>query len=427
MESRLFPSLKGLQRPFFIFLCAGLLVLVYWAYGTLTEFQAANRTPNLPFGVFSISNGGVYTQDFAYNMLYFKGIQERLVPRPYRLEDQEKLMRQMVPGSTSGLSHAYSPVAFVLALPLLCVSGANGYLIYTILSTIGILLLFYFYLLPRTVDPLQHYALAICAASVCLITAFVVGQSALVTTSLLGAFWGLLRKRSVAPSLLLDFLIAVFFWSLCLKPSVAIIPFTLLLGARAWRATILGGVLLLITWLVVAPYYGGWWIGLADYAFLLNHYHNADMTAFMQRGSETSHQKDVTLHLFSLNRACIFIAIPVLCLLQWTRRITASEQFQGVIWAFLLFSPYLMPSENWIMCLLVVEGPFFHFKSWPAACGKLALLFCILNLRAGLTFPVDINFPLKCLLLAWIIVERFQAGKQISPSSLQRPLQKSCS
>jgi len=404
------------SRIFFLSLCVIWVFFVWWAASFLTTLQKENRAQNLPFGIVSLSKGSVFSQDFAYNLLFLKGVRERVVDRPYRLEDQEKLMRRMLPEGQGGMTHGYSPVALVLALPLLSLSGYHAYLIYTILCATGVLLLFYFYLLPRVDDPLQIYALLGCTMSICVAAGLIAGQSALLTTTLLGAFWCLLRRKSES-SFPVDLLIAVLFWALCLKPSVAIIPLALLLGMRAWRALALGSLLLLTTWLCAAPYYGGWWTGFWDYAFLLNHYNNADFTPFLQRGYETADQRHQTLLLFSFDRAFILVACLTLIILKWTRRITASEQFQGTVWAFLLLSPYLLPSENWIICLLVVEGSFYKSKGLVTSAGKLLLLGAILNLRPGLTCSWPMDIWLKWLLFAWIVAERLRAGNKTEPEN----------
>lgn len=404
------PRLKSSRRFFFVFLCFWYGLLTAWLSIVLPTLQT---NKDLPFGIFSFPNGEVCAQDFAFNMLYFKGIHERLISHPYRLADQEKLIRKLLPALQSGLSHAYSPIAYVLALPLLAVSGYHAYLIYTILSALGIVLLFYFYLLPRVECPLQFYALMLCAASLCLMIAFAVGQSVLITTTFLGVFWGLLRQRTASAAFPIhrDILLATLFWALCLKPSVAIIPLLLLLGAQAWRALAIGAALLLVTWISVANHYGGLWTGLEDYFYLLNHYHNADFSPFMQRRHETAAHALLTIRLFALKRALILVLGLTLLILRWKQIITLPEHFQGVVWIFLLVSPYLLPSEDWILCLLIVEGPFFNAKMSAAAWVKLLLLFGIMDLRAGLTFPETMNFQLKCLLFAWIFIEHLQKRK----------------
>ncbi len=401
--------LQGLKTALLAFLFLWFGGLIFWLNGPFSVFQKYH-VPHLPFGFFaSPQSGGVFTQDFSYNLVYFRGIEAHTVPRPYRLEDQEKLVRKALPRFNSGISHAYSPVAFILARPLLRFSGKQAYCFYCAFCTAGILFLFHGWLLPRAGDPLQVGALALCAVSVCVELAFFQGQSVLLTTTLLGFFWVLLRRERPSPAA--DFGLAVLFWTLCLKPSVAIIPFALLLGARAWRPLALGCFLLLLSWLWVAPFYGGWWTGLRDYSQLLNHYNNADFTPFMRRDYTVGHDAEIRL-LFAFDRAATGLLILALLLLRWGGRLTLSGLFQSLIGVFLLFSPYLLPSEDWILCLLVVEGAFFRYTSLPAALGKLFVLLGILDLRVETILPWQINFEMRCLLFVWMAAEALMAERR---------------
>jgi hypothetical protein len=92
---------------------------------------------------------------------------------------------------------------------------------------------------------------------------------------------------------------------------------------------------------------------------------------------------------------------------RWSRRLSASEHFQGAVWAFLLISPYLLPSEDLILLLLTGEGAFFRVGSWPATLLKLILLAGVLNLRAGVTmsFQFEVEYLLKCILGFWYVAE----------------------
>ncbi len=205
---------------------------------------------------------------------------------------------------------------------------------------------------------------------------------------------------------------------MCLKPSVTIIPAMLLLGARAWRPLAIGSVLLLATWTAVCGHYGGWLTGLRDYSQFLNHYNNAEMSPFLRQGNETAAGYELTRILFSANRALLLGLSAALLLLRWWGRISAPEQFLAMGWVFLLFSPYLLPSELWILCLLVVEGPFFRAQSWRLAAGKLLLLAAVIDFRDGLFLSIALNFPLKCLLAAWILFDALQQKRRSSiPSS----------
>ena len=378
------------------------------------------QSAGYPFGFYSSPTGAVLTQDFSYNVVFFRGIRARLVPHPYRLSDQEKIERILLPRLFSGLSHAYSPVAFTLMLPLLTFSGAHIYLIYCVLNAIGLLLLFRYCLLPRVNQALQLYALAVCAVSICLALSFFLGQSSIVTTSLLGAFWTLLRRRKKSGEWIQDFAMAVLFWALCLKPSVTIIPLALVIGARAWRPLILGISLLAVNWLMIAGYYGGWWTGFWDYLHLLNHYNNADFTPFMRRDYVPGHDGETRL-IFALDRLATLGLTLALLILHARRRITLSELFQGLIGIFLLFSPYLLPSEDWILCLLVVEGAFFRYRAGWADLAKLILLVLIVDSQVRLSIPSQINFGARCLFFAWLAGEIFTARREGNKASEDFP------
>jgi hypothetical protein len=408
---------NGLPRFALVMLCAVCVCLVVWANASVAALQAENGTRLLPFGVFARADGTLVTQDFGYNLLFLEGVRAHVVAHPYRLDEQEQLMRLILPESRHGLSHAYSPVALILALPLLAISGAHAFLIFTILSAAGILLLYYFVLMPRMETRLQVYALLACILSVCAASTLAAGQTALITTALLGALWCLLQRRSAAGSVRSDLVVALLFWMLCIKPNLALIPFALLLGEKAWRPLLMTALMLAATWLCVANYYGGWWTGIPDYFFLLNHYNNADFPPYLQRGAET-HAHWVLL-LFSLDRTLALSLSAALVALRWMRQITPSQLFQGTVWAFLLFSPYLLGSELCILCLLVVEGSFFRATHWAAVTAKLLLLAAVLDLHEGLTSPVEIALYLKWLLFAWIVAEGLK--RRINAASVEAP------
>jgi hypothetical protein len=409
------PVSRSARSLFLFFLCLWLTFLVFWLNHTIRAQQARNYRP-APFGVFTFPDGQASTQDFSYNMLYLQGIQHRQLGRPYRMEDQEKYMRRLLPECPTGMTHAYSPVALVLAQPLLELSGQNRYLVYTALCATGLILLYHYVLLPRVKTGGQLAALAIGGTSICLILNFDLGQSAMFTVTLLGAFWALLRHRDRFSPLLIDVAIALLFWGLCLKPNVAIVPAMLLLGARAWRPLLVAACFLLLTWTMVAGHYGGWWTGLGDYSHLLNHYDGPEMTPFMQRPSATTGNPHpygpfTEIQFFSLERTLLLVLSGAFLLLRWTRRLTASEHFQAMVGAFLLASPYLLPSEDLVLLLLVVEGPFFRSGPILARLGKILIFFGILDLRSGFILGIDPNYALRLALFAWMLVEAVQARR----------------
>lgn len=389
----------------FVALCAIWVVLIAWTNLAVAALQARSTLPNLPYGIFVTPDHALSTQDLAYNTLFLRGVSAHLVDHPYRIEEQEKMMRHLLPESTGGMTHAYSPVAFVVAQPFLLLSGRELYVLYTVVSAGGVLCLYYFYLMPRITSPLQVCAFLVCASSLCVVAQLRTGQSALITTTLIAAIWSWVRHRSKSGGLGRDFAIAVIFWLLCAKPSVALVPGVLLLAERAWRPLAFTVAMLALTWLVTANYYGGAWTGLQDYAYLLNHYNNAEFSPYMKRSLDPADQTHFVVWLFQLDRAAILCAGAALIFLRWTGRITRPQVFQGMIWVFVLLSPYLMGSEYWILCLLIVESSFMPSANRLALMGKLLLLAGILNLREGVTTPFPGDVYLKWLLFGWIAAE----------------------
>ena len=326
------------------------------------------------------------------------------------------------------MCHAYSPVGFVLAQPLLALPPPDAYIAFSLLAATALVLLYGLDLLPRTADRLQVYLLVSCAISVTTAAAFAVGQTALVTTPLLGLFWWLLRGESGRIGRV--FGLALVTWALCLKPSLAAIPIALLLGARAWGTLALTGALLAATWTMLAPLYGGWWEGLRDYESLLNHYYLDGMIPFMRdvftrhadAGANAFFSMLFPVHtalFFTLSRVFFPGTTALLLALRWMDRLTPSQHLRGMVWTFLMFCPYLLPSEDTIVALLIVEGDFFRARGVVRNLALLVLLLAMMNLRTGLTFPWQVNFPLKCGLLIWMAVEAW-AGRERGAEKVRR-------
>ncbi len=402
------PALRLWRWKLLVVLALGVLYLSIFVStcNSFWDFQKPSRE-NTPFGVFITLGGGLFVQDFCYNMLFLRGIHDRLVARPYSMDGQAQMARKILPESGSGLHHAYSPVSFVLTLLLPYVSNFQAYLVYFIITCGGILMLTYFYLLPNVTHPLQAWALAVTLPSICTTTALAIGQTAMLTTVLIGAFWILLQRRSdVSHGLLaIDFALASIFWAVCFKPSIAIVPFFLLLGAQSWRALIFGFGLLLITWTLVSGYYGGWWTGLEDYSFLVSHYNHGLIPPFDAAGHLAYIERPGIAQTFAFNRTMLALSCAILVVLRWTQRLTLSEMFQLLVWIFVLFSPYLLASEDWILCLLIVEGFFFTSRNVLAAVIKLLLLAAIFNLRSNVGLSESFNFPAALILFLWLVLE----------------------
>ena len=149
-----------------------LVALIAWLNRPSSDLNLYKQA-GLPFGCIPSPQGGYAIQDFAYNLMYLHGIGERVVPHPYRLADQETLIRHALPTAASGMCHAYSPVAYVVAQPFLAMTPPTAYIAFSILAAIATLLLYGFDLLPRA-DRLQLYLLIVCVISITEVTAFAV-------------------------------------------------------------------------------------------------------------------------------------------------------------------------------------------------------------------------------------------------------------
>ena len=417
----------GLCRFALFILGAFFLALIVWLNRPSSDLQLYKQA-GLPFGCIPSPQGGYAVQDFAYNLMYLRGIGERVVSHPYRLTDQETLIRHALPTASSGMCHAYSPVAYVLAQPFLALPPPAAYIAFSILAALATLLLYGFDLLPRA-DRLQLYLLIICVISVTEVTAFAVGQSALLTTPLIGAAWWLLRREQHGPWAILA--LGFITWALCMKPSIALIPVTLLLGARAWSALGVTALLLAATWATLGPLYGGWWDGLVDYRNLLGHYYEDAMIPFMRdvftrhpdTGANAYFSTLFPGHnalFFTASRWLFLLTSALLLALRWAGKLTPSQHFRGMIWTFLMLCPYLLPSEDTIICLLIVEGDFFRSRGVWRNAALLPFVIGLMNLRAGLTFDGQVNFPLKCVLLGWMAVEAVPMRPMTARDSLPR-------
>jgi hypothetical protein len=210
-----------------------------------------------------------------------------------------------------------------------------------------------------------------------------------------------------------------------MKPSIELIPVALLLGARAWSALGVTALLLAATWAALGPLYGGWWSGLVDYRDLLGNYYEDAMIPFMRdvftRHPDTGANAYFstlfpghTALFFNASRWLFLLATALLLALRWAGKLTASQHFRGMIWTFLMLCPYLLPSEDTIICLLVVEGDFFRSRGPWRNAALLLMMIALMNLRTGLTYPGQINFPLKCILLAWMAVEAVQMRRALT-------------
>jgi len=408
------PVLRRLRRWTYCLV----IVLASLAIWIAPKLWSVQRPAGVPYGIVFIPGTDAFaTQDFAYNLNFLRQIWHESVAHPYRLDDQEQMVKTWFPRMATGLLHAYSPVALVMALPLLAMKPEWAYALFTFFHAVLLVLLTAFYLLPRMKNTAQGCAVLASFCSYALLDVWSMGQTAIVTTCILAASAVLLQNRSWTGSLLLrrDLILGGLFFVLAAKPSIALILAAMLVGERVWRPLGFAAIGLASTWVLLADHYGGFWSGLWDYAWLLNHYCQADVTPFMRPGLTPEISTNLTSFVtrlapgwneavFHFSRLLFEGLIFGLVILRWSKRITFSTQFQGLLWTFLLFCPYLLVTEDLAVCLLAVEGTFF--RPGLGAPFKILLVFLMVNLWIrGLVGGLPLFFPVKLALAAWWLAD----------------------
>jgi hypothetical protein len=396
-------------------LCYVVVVAVLGVF-VAPKFWSGPRPAEVPYGIILIPGSDSFgIQDFACHMNYLHQIWNRAIDHPYRLRDQEQVMRTWYPRTTVGFPHPYSPVTMVVASPLMQIPVEWAYFLWTLCNAALLLLLTGFYLIPRMMNPVQAFAVLAVFCSYLVLDIFNMGQSAFASTGLVAAGYLLLSRRSTwPPSLGRDLLLGLVLFVLCAKPSIALILFAMAVSERAWRPVILAGIGLMVTWVALAPHYGGYVGGLQDYAWLLNHYTPAYMTPLFSEGLppgiSTNFNAFVTTFMpgwnagvFQFSRYVFEGLVLLLIFLRWTKRISLSTQFQGLFWTFLIISPYMLVTEDFVICLLAVEGNFF--RGGPGATVKVVLVLLLANIWLGPLIHWPLTFTLKVVLAAWWLID----------------------
>jgi hypothetical protein len=294
-----------------------------------------------------------------------------------------------------GLAFAYSPILFVLLLPLLPLASGTAYFIFAAASGLAVACLLHRVLLPRLsggIWPL--FPLLICLFSTAFFNNLIIGQTALLTTAAVGAGWALLydpaARRWKTATGKTDLLLATLLFCLAAKPHVALVFGVLLLAARRWRAIGAAATAILAAALLVAPKLGGWPLWWQDYLRLITHYNRADAGAFLR---ESINPAIATSFIQPLHR---FTALPdaaasALCSTLWLTLLAAAfvglrkkffspeRFFQCTVLGFLLFSPNLMATEDFLLLLLLMDNPLSGKSRW----GLLFLLFLFAAVNAS--------------------------------------------
>ena len=351
--------------------------------------------------------------DFAVHFNYLRQIRHHEIDRPYTYQGQVRMMTNWLPGARSGMPHAYSPVALLLMWPLFRLDTGTALLVVKILDLVLLLVLVLGYLRVRAATPTQAIAVLAACCGLSFFATICVGQTSVFTTFVLALGWTLLQRQHDLKRLhpeIAPLSLALVLWFLAFKPSIAMVWFTVLLGTKSWRAVTWAALFLIVTWLALGPFYGGWIVGLQNYAYFIGHYYMEAFPPFLQPGATPQMNTNFNSFLvmldpglgafsFKLNQVLFQVTNIAVILLCWTKRFTVSQLFQAAIWNYLVFCPQLCATEDWVICLLVVEGNFFR----PALTTvfKIALLWAIVNLRWGCLTDWPLFFPAKLALASW--------------------------
>ncbi len=412
--------LRRLLICFVVFVAVGAVFII-----KSSTFWSGDRAAGVPFGVHVFEGTDqLVSQDFSMHLNFLREIWQQKVAHPYQLADQEEMIRHWYPRIATGMPHAYSPVLMVAAAPFLALPPDWASFGMTVLNALLLIALTAWYLLPRIKNSVQAGAVLGAFFSYVLLDVFLMGQTSIVTTCLLAGGVILLEtrsKRTGRERLLADLLLGLILYLLAIKPSVGLILVALIIGERIWITLLACGVGLLLTWALLANHYGGLIAGLQDYLWILNHYCQADMTPFLRPGLAPGISTNFTsaLTIFAPeHNATIFLAsrlifeglIFALIVARWFKRISFSTQLQGLLWTFLLFCPHLLVTEDFVICLLIVEGNFFR-AGWSAL-PKILLVFLLVNLiLIGNLFtgpgssPLPLAFIAKVILAGWWLVD----------------------
>ena len=362
----------------------GAILCAFWVYRQGMQTPVYQGTPLLrfDFSTYAVPDKTRWAyQDFTAHFNFVREAWKSHGLRVYTEAGHRELAAAWL-GETParGLAFGYSPVLFVLLLPLLPLASGIAYLVFATASGLAVASLLHRVLLPRLstgFEPLL--ALSICLFSTAFFNNLIIGQTALLTTAALGAGWALLydpsARRWKAGTVKTDLLLAALLFCLAAKPHVALVLGALLLAARRWRAIgAAAAALFAATW-VVAPKVGGWPFWCQDYLHLLTHYTRADAGAFLR---ESINPAIATSLIQPLHR---FTDVPdstssALCTALWLAGLAMASLglqkkflppgcfFQCVVLGFLLFSPNLMATEDFLLILLLMDEPLRAKGRW---------------------------------------------------------------
>jgi len=312
----------------------------------------------------------IQVQDFAYVFNYARRAAWRAGVSPYSIaEHRDFLQAWLGPKVTSALCFAYGPSMVMLLAPLFAMSTAWAWLAWNLAGAL---------LTASTVSALSDDSGVarrwgrLAATGATAFHTLVNGQTALVTTGLLGAMHA--ADRTIRGRIARPLAVAACIAALALKPPLAVVGLIALLLAHRTRAVAASCLVLVL----IGAGAMVWWTPSAvwDYAALLRRYNLVDADPIMRAGfvpTDMSNLRGVLLNMGLANDSVAFR------LSAWTFAacLVAAAMFRIVrpavmplhvamscaALAYLLFAPHLTSTED--LLLLVPLTVFLAHEPLP--------------------------------------------------------------
>jgi len=410
-------------RSFFIWLLVASCLAV--TVGTLPKYAARpanSEHPDIPFGLeWNPLEKGVSLRDFPLMMQFVSHVWNHEIDRPYSLAGQEEVFHRWSPALHSGMPIAYAPPVILWYAPFLPFSPPVAFTLFCLCNTVFVYLLWRRFLLPRMQILSQIQLLLLAFFSISFLSTFRIGQNPIATTCLIALGWSLIYDWRSATKRVLNWksecLLALILFVLSAKPNVALMFGCVCLAAGIWRPVVVSVALFAAACAALASHFGGWPTWLNDYLALLDNYHLTGLGNFLYYGPDASTNfvsyAMQVLAMSSGTAAAIsryvwLGGIATLLLLVWTRKISLLNFYLLNFAHFLLFCPSLSGTEDWTICLLIADAPFF--KNQRHYWLKIILVIGVVDFYQAHRTPwefIPIPFPCKLTLLVMAVMEAF--------------------
>jgi hypothetical protein len=400
------------------------IALTLGAYRDYAARPATSVHPALPFGLEWIErDNGVALRDFPLMWQFCRQVWNRKIERPYSTQGQREIFRNWMPELKKGMPVAYAPTVILWYGPFVLLGPEAAFVAFCILSAGLFAALAKYYLLPRIQSVEQARYLLISLFSISALSCFRIGQNPFVTTAIIAAAWWIIYDFNAQKRRALNWkhetALAGLLLIMTAKPNLAVVLGGVYVAARLWRPLLGAAAAALILCALLSDRFGGWPQWAHDYLALVSDYHQTGLGEFLYYGPELStNLMSYLIQMCALEpEAASHIskivwlgAMAVLILLHWRKKITPQQFFILNFANFLLFCPSLSGTDDWTICLIIAEAPFFWDKRhfWLKA---LALVLAVDFYQAHRTLWefTPLPFPAKLTLLVWALCHAQQA------------------